>query len=92
MFAVGNIDCEGVEAEGIKLLPDVMGSCAEARLKVDELERVGEGVTGPNSRRRELRPISGSDASKLIAIRYYISRRIPSPTLPIEGPKDIGRK
>ena len=67
-----------MEAEGIKLLPDVTGSCAEVRLNVDELERVGEGVTGPSSRRRELRPISGSDASKLIAIRHYVSRRIPN--------------
>lgn len=68
LFVAGYIDCEGVEAEGTKLPLDVIGSCAEPRLNVEELERVGEGTTGPSSLRRELRPISGSEASKLIAM------------------------
>lgn len=56
------MDCEGVEEEGWKF--DVEEE--EAELKVEELDCVGFGCTGPRVWRRAAR--SGSEASRLIAL------------------------
>lgn len=46
-------------------------------LKVEELERVGEGWTGPSCERRALKAKSGSEASRVIA--KTVSRQLRSP-------------
>jgi hypothetical protein len=78
--ADGKMVCVGVEDEGWNC-EEVEGVCdwevdceAEGegrlgKLKVEELERVGEGWTGPSCARRALNAASrsGSDASRFMA-------------------------
>jgi len=78
----GKMDCDGVLAEGWKVGmgccvcdwdwvgPRERGLEADKRaevLNVEELERVGEGWTGPSWERRALKVRSGSEASRVIA-------------------------
>ena len=61
-FAFGKTDCEGAEADGWKW--------EAGWLKVEELDWVGLGWTGPSWERRAARPRSASSSTRCIILAF----------------------